>query len=152
MTESTEASLQDEYGSHHICFGCGPSNPKGLQLKSSVRDGVVVAEWTPGEEHLAFPGILNGGIIGTLLDCHSNWAAWWALYQRDGAVEPMTVTASYSVKLLRPTPLETVSLRAVPAEVRERSVRIEAELHAGGELCATCEGTFVRPRASAEGH
>lgn len=143
-----EGSLQDTYGSEHICFGCGPANPKGLRLKSYVRDGVVVAEWTPGEEHLAFPGVLNGGIIGTILDCHSNWGAWWALFQRDGRPEPMTVTADYAVKLHRPTPLGTVSLEAVPIELRQRSVRITAELRVAGDLCATCEGTFVRPRSA----
>jgi len=148
VTEAAEKSLQDTYGPEHICFGCGAANPKGLQLKSYVRDGVVVAEWTPKEEHLAFPGILNGGIIGTLLDCHSNWSAWWALYQRDGTAELLTVTADYAVKLHRPTPLQTVSLRGVPTEVRERSVRVAAELRVGDDLCASCEGTFVRPRAT----
>jgi len=148
VTDPVEKSLQDTYGPDNICFGCGSANPKGLQLKSYVRDGVVVAEWTPKEEHLAFPGILNGGIIGTLLDCHSNWAAWWALYQRDGAVEQMTVTADYAIRLHRPTPLATVSLTAAPTETRERSVRVAAELRVDDELCASCEGTFVRVRAA----
>ena len=148
MTQPSEQSLQDTHGPDFICFGCGPSNAKGLQLKSFVRDGELVAEWAPKPEHLAFPGILNGGIIGTLLDCHSNWTAWWTLYQRDGVERPMPVTARYEIKLLSPTPLEMVTLRARPVEARERSVSVEAELFAAGERRATCEGTFVRPRSS----
>ena len=62
-------------------------------------------EFDPGDEHQAFPGMINGGIIGTLLDCHGNWTASMALMDQSGASEPpCTVTASYSIKLRRPTP------------------------------------------------
>ena len=71
---STEAALQDRYAPNNHCFGCGPSNAKGLRIKSHPRDGELVADWTPEPHHEAFDGILNGGIIGALLDCHLNWA------------------------------------------------------------------------------
>ena len=29
------------------CFGCGPANAKGLQLRSYLVDGVVTARFTP---------------------------------------------------------------------------------------------------------
>src|SRR6185295_18367430 len=75
-------SLQDRYAPRNACFGCGPANEKGLRLKSRVEDGEVVADWTPEKHHEAFPGVLNGGIIGALLDCHGNWAATYHLMQR----------------------------------------------------------------------
>jgi hypothetical protein len=68
-------SLQDRYAPSNRCFGCGPANEKGLRIKSRPAGGEVVAEWTPEPHHEAYTGMLNGGIIGTLLDCHSNWTA-----------------------------------------------------------------------------
>ena len=133
------------YAPHHVCFGCGPANPEGLHIRSYVNeDGQVVAEWTPGPHHTAFPGILGGGIIGSFLDCHSNWTAAYAIIQRDNLDKaPTTVTAEYHVRLLKPTPLDTVALVGEPVEVSGRRVIVEARLLSGGEVTATCRGVFV---------
>ncbi|HSA92194.1 MAG TPA: PaaI family thioesterase, partial [Terriglobales bacterium] len=104
-----EKSLQETYSPRGICFGCGPANEKGLRIRSFVgeKTGEVVAEWTPEPHHQAFPGMLNGGIIGSLLDCHSNWTAAWYLMRQAGASSPpCTVTADYAIRLLRPTPVD----------------------------------------------
>ncbi|MBI2390319.1 MAG: PaaI family thioesterase [Deltaproteobacteria bacterium] len=143
-------ALQDQYAPHNQCFGCGPSNDKGLRIKSFVEGDEVVAEFTPEPHHLAFPGVLNGGIIGTLLDCHSNWtAAWHLMVKRGEKSPPCTVTADYAIKLKRPTPLATVRLRAKVVESSDDRATIEATLEAEGKICATCRGTFV---AVKEGH
>lgn len=139
-------SLQERYSPHGRCFGCGPANDRGLRLRSFVQsDGTVMADWQPEPHHEAFPGILNGGIIGALLDCHSNWtAAWHLMQQRKLDAPPCTVTASYAVKLLRPTPTGApVHLVARVAEAQEDRARIEASLTSAGVICATCAGTFV---------
>ena len=143
MTEST--SLQDRYAPDNACFGCGPANPKGLRIKSFVADGELISTWRPSSHHEAFEGILNGGIIGTLLDCHANWAAAWELMQRAGdASPPCTVTAEFTVKLRRPTPTNgDITLRAHAAETQKDRVLVDATLEAGGEICATCRGLFV---------
>src|SRR5499426_2780589 len=97
-----ELSLQEKYAPTSICFGCGPANEKGLHIRSFPENGEVVATWHPEPYHEAFPGILNGGIIGALLDCHSNWTAAWYLMQQAGLDRPpCTVTAEYAVKLRR---------------------------------------------------
>src|SRR5918911_2735673 len=113
-----EQSLQERYAPQMACFGCGPANPKGLHIRSFPRGDEVVAEWQPETYQEAFPGMLSGGIIGTLLDCHSNWAAAYHLMRRRGAdTPPCTVTADYAVKLLRPTPTdEEIELVATVAE------------------------------------
>src|SRR5271155_1013046 len=97
-------SLQDSYAPQSICFGCGPANTKGLRIKSyPVSDSETKAHWTPEKHHEAFPNVLNGGIIGALLDCHSNWTAAWHLMNQSHAERPpCTVTAEYSIKLLHP--------------------------------------------------
>jgi acyl-coenzyme A thioesterase PaaI-like protein len=139
-------SIQDRYFSDGRCFGCGPANEHGLHLRSfPVAEGLV-AEWEPAPQHEAFPGVLCGGIIGTLLDCHGNWTAWSALFERDGVARPYTVTARYEVKLLRPTPLDRpVSLRSEPIEVMDDRVEVEALLESDGEPTAKFKGLFVRP-------
>jgi len=144
-------SLQDRYAPHNACFGCGPSNASGLRIKSHVDGDRVVADWTPSPHHEAFPGMLNGGIIGALLDCHCNWAAAWHLMEQAGEDgPPCTVTADYHVKLKRPTPsAEPVHLEAWVAESKADRAVIEAELSSGGVVTATCRGLFV---AVKEGH
>src|SRR5262245_60620386 len=116
-----ELSLQETYAPHNACFGCGPANEKGLRIRSFVEGDEVVARWTPQPHHEAFPGMLNGGIIGSLLDCHSNWTAAHHLMQKQQlASPPCTVTAEYSIKLLRPTPTNgPVVLRARVVESKE---------------------------------
>ena len=141
----TEQSLQEKYAPRHSCFGCGPANERGLRIRSFARGEEVVAEWMPESHHEAFPGVLNGGIIGTLLDCHSNWAATWHLMQQSGTDHPpCTVTADYSIKLLRPTPTDApLHLAARVVESTDTRAVVEAELLAQGKVCATCRGTFV---------
>jgi acyl-coenzyme A thioesterase PaaI-like protein len=145
-------SLQDTYAPNNECFGCGPANKQGLQIKSFVERDEVVATWQPAPYHHAFANILNGGIIGALLDCHSNWTAAHAIMKASGATEPpCTVTADFHVKLKRPTPMDAgaVKLRAKVAELSDDRAVIEATLEAGGKVTATCRGTFV---AVKEGH
>jgi acyl-coenzyme A thioesterase PaaI-like protein len=146
-TSSMPISLQDQYAPQNACFGCGPANPKGLRIQSFPEpDGeTVLAHWTPEPHHEAFPGVLNGGIIGALLDCHSNWTAAYLLMKKEGALSPpCTVTADFHVKLLRPTPSQSqLELVAKAASVEADRAVIEAKLISGGKTCATCTGTFV---------
>ncbi len=139
-------SLQEEYAPHSACFGCGPANERGLRIRSFPRgDEEVVAEWQAETYQEAFPGMLNGGIIGTLLDCHSNWTAAWHLMKSNNLDAPScTVTADYAIKLLRPTPTDApISLTARVLEATTDRALVEAELSAKGKVCATCRGTFV---------
>ncbi len=141
-----EPSLQERFSPASVCFGCGPANPAGLHVRSFPKtDGSVLATWRAGPHLAAFPGILNGGIIGALLDCHSNWAATWHLMQRDNLpAPPCTVTASYAIKLIRPTPTDAeIQLAAHVIEAGPDRARVEATLSAHGQVCATCQGTFV---------
>lgn len=150
----TESSLQEIYAPHSRCFGCGPANQQGLRIASVAQDETpdseVICRWSPSPWHAAFElaeggGILNGGIIGTLLDCHSNWTAAHHLMRRDGLDRPpTTVTADFHVSLTRPTPTDQpleVIARAVASEGRR--VRVEARVESGGKVTATCVANFV---------
>ena len=148
---SVRQALQDRYAPHNQCFGCGPDNDKGLRIKSFVEGDEVVAEFTPEPHHLAFPGVMNGGIIGALLDCHSNWTAAHRLMVDKGLdAPPCTVTSEFAVTLKRPTPMNgPVKLRGKVAEVSGDRCVIDATMEAGGKITATCKGVFV---AVKEGH
>ena len=150
MTDELK-SLQETYAPNNACFGCGPANPEGVHVRSFVDGDEVVAEWTPEQKYEAFPGVLNGGIIGTLLDCHCNWAAAWHLMKKAGSDHPpCTVTADYAIKLHRPTPTNApVTLSARITDGGDHRATVEGTLTAGGKVCATCRGTFV---AVKEGH
>jgi acyl-coenzyme A thioesterase PaaI-like protein len=99
--------------------------------------------------HQAFPGVLNGGIIGALLDCHCNWAAAYHQMLAQGvAVPPCTVTAEYSIKLRRPTPTDgPLELRAQLVELDGNRAQITGTLTANGSICATCDGLFIAVEA-----
>ena len=144
-------SLQDRFAPKSICFGCGASNPQGLRIKSYAEGDELVADWTPQNHHLAFPGMLNGGITGALLDCHANWAAAMHLMAKNGWDKPhATVTAKYTVEMLAPIPSSaTLRLRAKVVDASDRRATVEADLSADGEVKAKCTGIFV---AVKEGH
>lgn len=137
--------LQEHFAPHNACFGCGPQNEKGLRLRSIPNGDVVEATWQGQVHHEAFPGMLSGGIIGTLLDCHSNWSSAYYLMKEQGLDKPpCTVTAFYNVKLLRPTPsTKPITLKARAMDIKEDRVKVEADLECDGQVCATCEGLFV---------
>lgn len=147
----TELCLQETYAPHNACFGCGPANPKGLRIRSFAHTNEVIAAWRPEQYHEAFPGVLNGGIIGSLLDCHCNWTAAYHLMKTNiQQTPPCTVTAEYTIKLLRPTPTDVeVTLKAKVTELKADRATVEGTLEANGKVCATCKGLFV---AVKEGH
>jgi acyl-coenzyme A thioesterase PaaI-like protein len=143
--------VQERYAPANRCFGCGPANPGGLRVRSFEDGEELVAEWTPAPHHEAFDGAVNGGVIGALFDCHSNWTAALHLMRSSGReAPPCTVTAEFHVRLLRVTP------SAGPLRLRARVVlstadraTVEATLEAGGKTTASCRGVFVAVR---EGH
>ena len=142
MTET----LQERYAPNGTCFGCGPKNERGLRVKSVPHeDGSVRMTWRAEKFHEAYDGALSGGVIGTLMDCHSNWTATYHLMKRSGLDSPpCTVTAQYAITLRRPTPTDgDIEIVARAVEIGEDRAVVEAELSAGGKICATSRGTFV---------
>jgi acyl-coenzyme A thioesterase PaaI-like protein len=143
-----DASLQVRFGPDSTCYGCGPANDRGLRLESRMSPddpAVLVAEWQPLPYHAAFDGVLNGGVIGTLLDCHANWTAAMHLMRDRGDDQPPDcVTAEYAIRLRRPTPTDQpVRLTARVVDAAGDRAVVDADLSSGGIVTATCRGTFV---------
>ena len=145
-------SLQERYFPDLPCFGCGPANDKGLQLGSHVRpDGTVTALFTPWPEHDNGLGHLNGGIIATVLDCHSAAAVTHEAFSRGwpplpGAALPY-VTAGLAVRYLRPAPLtETVTLEAEVTDASEAEMTAHVQLTWDGKTRAEVTAVWKRWR------
>src|SRR5688500_6320488 len=136
-------SLQETYAPNNRCFGCGPANEKGLHIRSFEDGDTLVCDWKPEPHHLAFGNIVNGGIIGSILDCHSNWTAAHHLMKKRGLDElPATVTSDFHVTLKRPTPMDaTLHLRAHVVESTDGPAAVDTTADANGKPSPPCRGT-----------
>ena len=153
---SSLQSLQQTFAPQGRCFGCGPTNDKGLRIRSFAAedsaDAHVLCDFTPEKHHEAFEGVLNGGIIGTVLDCHMNWTTIFHLMKKGGLDHaPCCVTADFKVTLKRPTPMGLVRVDAYVVSSSEDRATIEATMTSdvSGKVTAIGTGTFV---AVKEGH
>ena len=142
------ASLQDTFAPTARCFGCGPTNERGLRIKSfavdEAPDAHVLCDFVPELHHEAFENVLNGGIIGTVLDCHMNWTTIHHIMRKQGLDHaPPCVTAEFSVALRRPTPMGPVHVDARIVSAKDDRATIEAVMTADGKVTAIGKGTFI---------
>lgn len=142
----TEEAFQDSYPDEvATCYGCGRLNEHGLQIKSYWEGDEAVCSFTPRPYHTAVPGYVYGGLIASLIDCHSTGTAAAAIYRAEGRTmdtEPHVrfVTGSLHVDYLKPTPIEgPLDLRARVEEIKGRKVRVITDLSVNGQVCARGE-------------
>lgn len=138
-------AIQELYADEFAwCYGCGRNNPAGHHFATYWAGEETLTEHMPAPEYTAIPGFVYGGLLASLVDCHSTGSAALALHRRhghepgDGAPVPRFVTASLHVDYLMPTPIG-VLLRAHGRieEIGARKVVVRSEVRAGGELVAT---------------
>ena len=144
-------AFQDHYPDDVAwCYGCGRLNEHGLQIKSYWDGEEAVCHFQPRKYHIAVPGYVYGGLIASLIDCHSTGTAAAAAYRAQGRqmdTEPVLryVTASLHVDYLRPTPLAGVlELRSQVKQIKGRKVVVDTMLFADEQLCARGEVVAVQ--------
>jgi acyl-coenzyme A thioesterase PaaI-like protein len=144
----TEKAFQDYYPENVAhCFGCGRLNEFGHQIKTFWDGDETVTRFTPESFHTAIPGYVYGGLIASLIDCHSTGTAAGAMYRAEGRAmdtEPpfRFVTASLHVDYLKPTPLNgPLEIRGKVKEIKGRKVIVEATVYAND--VATARGEVV---------
>jgi acyl-coenzyme A thioesterase PaaI-like protein len=132
------------------CFGCGADNAHGMKIKSRLVGDEGVAVWTPQPYHCSYPGFLNGGVAGTLIDCHSAWTAYaLECLARDVDVAsakdvPTGWTKSLKIEFLKPTPLDDeLTLRAVLEKKGNTSRTLRCSIWAKGEECVRGEVVMI---------
>ena len=138
-----QKAFQDYYPDElSYCYGCGRLNEHGLQIKSYWDGEETKAVYKPLPQHMAIPGYVYGGLIASLIDCHSTGTAAAAAYKREGRemdTKPpfRFLTASLQVDYLRPTPLGVpLEVRGRVEEITDRKVVVSTTLIAEGEVCA----------------
>ncbi len=146
-----QKAIQDYYPeSFAQCYGCGRLNERGLQIKSYWDGEETVCTFTPRSYHTAMPGYVYGGLIASLIDCHSTGTAAAAAYRAQGremdSDPPLRfVTASLHVDYVQPTPIEgPLELRSQVKEVKGRKVVVSTILSVRGEVCARGEVVAVQ--------
>jgi acyl-coenzyme A thioesterase PaaI-like protein len=145
-----EESFQEQSSVLH-CHGCGADNEKGLQIRSYWDGDEAVCEWRPESHHCGgSKQIVNGGIIATLIDCHSLNLAIAHAYKSEGrpigsAPKIGYVTGNLNVSYLRPSPIdEALRLRAKILKIEGRKTWVSCTLSAAGEIRATGEVLGIR--------
>lgn len=112
---------QDMVKESEMCFACGQKNPIGLKLQFRREGRGVVAEFTAGENHQGWSGLVHGGIICSLLDEAMSYAALHA-----GAD---SVTARMQTRFKRPLPIgERLTVTGSITKQTRRLVETKAEL------------------------
>ena len=144
-------AFQEYYPEHFShCYGCGRLNDAGYQIKSYWDGDETVCQVVPQAHYTAIPGIVYGGFIASVIDCHSTGTASAAAYKAEGRdmdTEPALrfVTASLHVDYLRPTPIDgPIEVRASVKELKARKVVVVTQLIAGGQVCARGEVVAVQ--------
>ena len=145
-----QEAFQD-LGSVSHCHGCGADNEKGLRIKSTWDGDEAICIWRPEPHHCGgSKEILNGGIIATLIDCHSLNLAIAHSYRAEGrpvgsAPKIYYVTAKLDVSYLRPTPIDRpLCMRATIKKIEGRKTWVSCTLSADGQTCATGEALGIR--------
>lgn len=122
----------------HNCFVCGPANPIGLRLEFRVEDGLCLSEFTPGENHEGYPGVVHGGILFSVLDdVMANW-----LYLQGARA----YTARCDIRFRKSGEVgERLILEGRHLETRGKVVKMKgtAVQESSGELVAESTGTFM---------
>jgi acyl-coenzyme A thioesterase PaaI-like protein len=146
-----EKAFQDYYPDQlSYCYGCGRLNEHGHQIKSYWDGDETVCVFQPKPYHTAIPGYVYGGLIASLIDCHSTGTAAAAAYREQGrsmdSDPPLRfLTASLHVDYLRPTPITgPLEVRGRVKEIKGRKVVVTTTLYAGGAACARGEVVAVQ--------
>ncbi|MEZ5706958.1 MAG: PaaI family thioesterase [Burkholderiaceae bacterium] len=154
-----ETLLSDAFQNHYPenvshCYGCGSQNTQGHQIKTVWEGEETVTRFTPAPFHTSVPGFVYGGLIASLIDCHSTGTAAAAMYRQEGrdmdSQPPFRfVTGSLHVDFLKPTPIGgELVIRGRVKEIKGRKVVVETTVSAGPVITARGEVVAVQMPAS----
>ncbi len=148
MASDTTPAIQDFYPEHLAhCYGCGRLNEHGYRLRTRWEGDVAVTRFTPDPYATSFPGFVYGGLLASILDCHSMAVAASGLYRAEGREMELDtppfhrcVTGTLTVRYERPTPLgPELEVRGVVDSIAGRKVRVRAWVEVGGVVTVRAE-------------
>ena len=123
----------------HNCFGCSPTNSKGLRLEFYTDEKTVFTKVKVPLHMCGWENMVHGGIISTILD---EIMSWTAIHQ----LKKFILTRTMTVDFLKPVFVDE-ELRAegnVIEKTGPREAVVQGRLYnADGTLCAKSSGTFA---------
>jgi acyl-coenzyme A thioesterase PaaI-like protein len=144
-------AFQDHYPENVAhCYGCGRLNKYGHQIRTEWDGDETVTRYTPQPYETSVPGFAYGGLIASLIDCHSTGTAAAAMYRHEGRdLDTLPafrfVTGSLHVDYLKPTPIDgPIEIRGRIKEIKGRKVIVETSVLAGGVTTARGEVVAVQ--------
>ncbi len=144
-------AFQDYYPENVAhCYGCGTLNAHGHQIRTYWDGEETVTRFTPESYHTSVPGFAYGGLITSLIDCHSTGTAAAAMYRMEGremdTLPPFRfVTGSLRVDFLKPTPISSaIEIRGRVKEIKGRKVIVETTVQVDGVVTARGEVLAVQ--------
>ena len=149
MLSKKSKDIFQDYMPNNICFGCGNNTKGGLHIKSYWLDEVAECIWTPTNIHQGWKGIMNGGIIATVIDCHAMGTSMAYAYKHEkrplgSSPEYKYATGSMKIKYLKPTFNDTIKLKARILSYSEKKVHISCEVISKGTVTAVGEVVSFR--------
>jgi len=145
-------AIQDTYPFDAChCYGCGRLNEEGFQIKTFLDGDTPLTVFEPWPQHTAFEGVVYGGLIASVMDCHSaGSAAIFTMVEAGNLIgsrpSPRFVTAHLEVDFLAPTRLSRLEMVGRLVELTERKVIVESDLIVDGRITAKGSGVLVRVR------
>ena len=138
---------------HNHCYGCGQVNAQGFHIRSRWDEEdpeLSVCEFEPMPHYSAYPlDVVNGGIIATVIDCHSIGTSIADAYRRAGLAigegeAILYATGSLQVSYDKPTPISgPIRLVGRVVEAGDRTTKVRSTVYdhkglrtASGEVAA----------------
>lgn len=150
MSDTIKA-IQETYNPEAaICYGCGRNNDQGLHIQTRWDGEIGHCTFVPRPEHTAFPGFVYGGLLASLIDCHSIGTAIAAMYDAENrepgsSPEITCVTGNLNVSYKKPTPMgDELKIEARIKELTAKKAIVITEVIANGVVCVTGETVAVR--------
>lgn len=148
------STIKSKYFQDHmpgnICFGCGRANHDGLKISSYWDGDESVCIWHSQDKYQGWKGILNGGILATLIDCHAMCTAMAAAYKSEGRdldTEPVYhyATGTMTIKYMKPTPNDQpIEIRAVVKEMVRKKITVDCKVFVNNIQTAQAEVVAIR--------
>lgn len=148
----TDRKYFQDHMAGNVCFGCGNDNHEGLQIKSYWEGDTAVCKWNSQEKYNGWKNVLHGGILASLIDCHTMCTAMAFAHkqeERELGTEPSYkyATGTLTVKYLKPTPNDkTIELRAQVTDQKGKVSTVECDVFVEG--VKTAEATVIAIRVS----
>lgn len=147
MLHETSLPFQD-YFPENPCFGCGPSNPDGLHIKTYWHDPErreTISVWKPQLHHQGPPGVVWGAIRFGLFDCNAVWAVIATSYLTEGrpfgANPPIwyVTGGANGLRFYKPVPIDsTITVYARVTDFRRTLSTVQTRLEVEGIVRDIC--------------